>query len=84
VKDNNPPRGRKAVAGRAAFSNGGAAGDGEHRRLAGHSAFNGSAPGFVGLLQLNASPAGVASGNVPVTITVGTVASQPGVTMAVK
>ena len=48
--------------------------------------YAGAAPGLVaGLLQVNAVvPAGVASGDQPIVVTVGTVASQTGVTVAVK
>ena len=48
--------------------------------------FAGTAPGFAGLLQVNARvPAGVAPGAaIPVFLTVGGTASQPGVTLAVN
>ena len=48
--------------------------------------FAGSAPGFVGLLQINAVvPQGVAPGSdVPVVLRVGGVSSQPGLTLAVN
>ena len=48
--------------------------------------FAGEAPGFVGLLQINAQvPTGfVPSGDLPVVLTVGEFQSQPGVTLAVQ
>ena len=48
--------------------------------------FAGSAPGFAGLLQVNARvPASVAPGNsVPVAIAIGDKTSQPGITIAVN
>jgi uncharacterized protein (TIGR03437 family) len=48
--------------------------------------FDGSAPGFAGLMQLNVRiPVGVAPGEaVPITLSVGGASSQPGVTLAVN
>ena len=48
--------------------------------------YAGAAPGYAGLMQINARvPSGYAgSGVLPVTLTVGGIASQSGVTMAVK
>ena len=48
--------------------------------------FAGAAPGFAGLLQINARvPSGLAStGNVPVVLRIGTASSQTGVTLAVR
>jgi uncharacterized protein (TIGR03437 family) len=48
--------------------------------------FAGAAPGFAGLLQINARvPAAVSPGNdIPVVVKVGDAMSQPGVTMAVQ
>jgi uncharacterized protein (TIGR03437 family) len=48
--------------------------------------FAGAAPGFAGLVQLNARiPAGVAPGdNVPVVVRIGGVSTQPGTTVAVE
>jgi uncharacterized protein (TIGR03437 family) len=48
--------------------------------------FAGAAPGLVnGVMQINARiPGGVPSGNVPVIVTVGSVSSQAGVTVAVR
>jgi trimeric autotransporter adhesin len=48
--------------------------------------FAGSAPGFAGLLQINAQvPTSVAPGNsVPVAIAIGDKTSQPGITIAVN
>ena len=48
--------------------------------------YAGPAPGFPGLMQINARvPGGVApSGNVPVVLSVGDASSQPGVTIAVQ
>lgn len=48
--------------------------------------FAGAAPGFAGLLQINARvPGGLAStGNVPVVLRIGTASSQTGVTLAVR
>ena len=48
--------------------------------------FAGAAPGFAGLLQINARvPTGLAStGNVPVVLRIGTASSQNGVTLAVR
>jgi uncharacterized protein (TIGR03437 family) len=48
--------------------------------------FAGAAPGFAGLLQINARvPSGLASTrNVPVVLRIGTAASQTGVTLAVR
>jgi uncharacterized protein (TIGR03437 family) len=47
--------------------------------------FAGEAPGYAGLLQINARlPGGFApTGNVPIVLTVGAASSQPGVTIAV-
>ena len=48
--------------------------------------YAGAAPGFVGLMQINARvPGGFAApGILPVTLFVGTAASQAGVTIAVR
>jgi uncharacterized protein (TIGR03437 family) len=48
--------------------------------------YAGAAPGFAGLLQINARvPSGLAStGNVPVVLRIGTASSQAGVTLAVR
>ena len=48
--------------------------------------FAGSAPGFVGLLQINARvPLGVTPGDaIAVSLTIGNASSQPGLTMAVQ
>ena len=48
--------------------------------------YAGAAPGLVaGVLQVNAKvPAGVASGDVPVVVTVGSASSQPELTVAVR
>ena len=48
--------------------------------------FAGSAPGFAGLLQVNAQvPMEVTPGSaVPVSLTIGNASSQPGITMAVE
>jgi uncharacterized protein (TIGR03437 family) len=48
--------------------------------------YYGAAPGLVaGIMQVNAVvPAGIASGSVPVVLTVGNAYSQPGLTMSVK
>ncbi len=58
-------------------------------RIGGYPAeilYAGAAPGYVGLMQINARvPSGYAGpGVLPVTLTVGGIASQSGVTMAVK
>jgi uncharacterized protein (TIGR03437 family) len=48
--------------------------------------YYGAAPGLVaGIMQVNAVvPAGIASGSVPVVLTVGNASSQPGLTISVK
>lgn len=48
--------------------------------------FAGGAPGFAGLLQINARvpPAAVPGSTVPVNVTVGSATSQPGITLAVE